>query len=42
MFTYEIEITPAGAMRLLRPILGPMTRSGLRKDLAALKELLEG
>ena len=42
VFTYEIEVTPAGAMRLLRPILGPIMRAGLRKDLAALKELLEG
>jgi hypothetical protein len=42
VFTYEIELTPAGAMRILRPILGPMTRSGLRRDLASLKELLEG
>ena len=28
-------------MRLLRPILGPMVRSGLRKDLQKLRALLE-
>ena len=41
VFTYEIELEPRGAMRLLRPVLGPMVRSGLRKDLGRLKELLE-
>ena len=41
VFTYEIELEPKGGMRLLRPVLGPMVRSGLRKDLQALKALLE-
>ena len=41
MFTYEIELTPTGGMRLLGPILGPMVRSGLKKDLQKLKALLE-
>jgi uncharacterized protein YndB with AHSA1/START domain len=41
VFTYEIELEPKGAMRLLRPVLGPMVRSGLRKDLGRLKQLLE-
>ncbi len=41
VFTYEIELEPTGTMRLLRPILGPMVRSGLKKDLRRLKELLE-
>jgi Polyketide cyclase / dehydrase and lipid transport len=39
--TYEIDLDPKGAMRLLRPVLGPMVRSGLRKDLRKLKALLE-
>ena len=29
-------------MRLLRPVLGPIVRSGLRKDLQTLKATLEG
>ncbi len=41
VFTYTIELAPEGGMRLLRPILGVMVRSGLRKDLSRLKELLE-
>ena len=41
IFTYEIELEPRGGMRLLRPFLGPMVRSGLKKDLASLKSLLE-
>jgi hypothetical protein len=41
VFTYEIELEPKGGMRLLRPILGPMVRSGLRKDLGKLKALLD-
>lgn len=41
VFTYEIDLTPAGGMRLIRPILGPMVRSGLKKDLLKLKSLLE-
>ena len=40
-FTYEIELTPTGASRLLRPVLGGMLRSGLRKDLEKLRSLLE-
>ena len=42
VFTYRIELEPSGAMRLLRPLLGPVVRSGLRKDLARLRVLLEG
>jgi carbon monoxide dehydrogenase subunit G len=41
VFTYTIELEPQGAMRLLRPVLGPMVRSGLKKDLQTLKSLLE-
>ena len=41
VFTYEIELTPKGGMRLLGPLLGPMARSGLKKDLGKLKQLLE-
>lgn len=41
VFTYTIELQPSGAMQLLRPVLGPMVRSGLRKDLQKLKTLLE-
>jgi hypothetical protein len=41
VFTYEIELEPKGGMRLLRPVLGPMVRSGLKKDLRKLKVLLE-
>jgi hypothetical protein len=41
VFTYEVELQPKGAMRLLRPVLGPMVRSGFRRDLRALKTLLE-
>ena len=40
-FTYEIELTPTGASRLLRPVLPGMVRSGLRKDLEKLRSLLE-
>lgn len=40
-FTYEVVLEPRGMMRFLRPILGHTVRSGLRKDLAALKRLLE-
>ena len=39
--TYEVDLEPKGRMRLLRPILGPMVRSGLKKDLQTLKGLLE-
>ena len=41
VFTYTIELEPRGAMRLLRPVLGRMVRSGLRKDLQTLKAQLE-
>jgi hypothetical protein len=41
VFTYAIELSPAGAMRLLRPVLGPMVRSGLKRDLRTLRKLLE-
>jgi hypothetical protein len=41
VFTYEIELEPEGGMRLLRPVLGVMVRSGLKKDLQALRALLE-
>ena len=41
LFTYTIELEPRGAMRILRPVLGSMVRSGLRKDLQSLKALLE-
>jgi hypothetical protein len=41
VFTYDIRLQPQGAMRLLRPVLGPMVRSGLRKDLESLRRLLE-
>ena len=41
VFTYEIELEPRGAARLLRPVLGAIVRSGLRKDLAKLRGLLE-
>ena len=41
VFTYAIELEPKGGMRLLRPLLGPMVRSGLKKDLQKLKALLE-
>jgi hypothetical protein len=41
VFTYEIELEPEGRMRLLRPILGWMVRSGLKKDLRTLKDLIE-
>ena len=40
-FTYRIELDPTGAMRALGPVLAPTVRSGLKKDLKRLKELLE-
>jgi carbon monoxide dehydrogenase subunit G len=40
-FTYEIELKPTGATRLLGPVLGPIVRSGLKKDLRKLNGLLE-
>ena len=41
LFTYAIELEPRGGMRLLGPLLGPLVRSGLKKDLRKLKLLLE-
>ena len=41
VFTYEIELEPTGGMRLLRPVLGRVVRSGLRKDLQTLRRRLE-
>ena len=41
VFTYDIHLEPKGRMRLLRPVLGPMVRSGLKKDLETLRALLE-
>ena len=41
VFTYTIELEPQGGMRLLRPVLGRMVRSGLRRDLETLKATLE-
>ena len=42
VFTYTIELEPTGAMRLLAPLLRPLVRSGLTKDLARLRTILEG
>jgi hypothetical protein len=41
LFTYEIEITPSGMNRLLRPIVARTARNGLRGDRERLRELLE-
>lgn len=41
VFTYEIELEPTGGMRLLKPVLASMVRSGLKKDLRQLKSLLD-
>lgn len=41
IFTYEIELQPTGGMRLFGPLLGPIVRSGLKKDLHKLRDLLE-
>ena len=41
LFTYDIHLEPKGGMRLLRPVLGTMVRSGLKKDLEKLRTLLE-
>jgi Polyketide cyclase / dehydrase and lipid transport len=41
VFTYEVEVEPRGAMRLLRPVLGSMVGSRLKQDLTTLKALLE-
>lgn len=42
VFTYSIALQPKGGMRLLAPVLGPMVRFGLKKDLLKLKSLLDG
>ena len=39
--TYEVEVEPKGAMRLLRPVLGSMVGSRLKQDLSTLKALME-
>jgi uncharacterized protein YndB with AHSA1/START domain len=41
VFTYSVEMTPKGAMKLLRPVLGSLVRSRLKQDLNTLKALLE-
>jgi carbon monoxide dehydrogenase subunit G len=41
VFTYAIELEPTGAARALGPLLVPLLRSGLQKDLKRLKALLE-
>jgi hypothetical protein len=40
VFTYAIELQPSGRMRVLGPVLGPMVRSGLKKDLRTLRARL--
>jgi hypothetical protein len=42
VFTYTIELKPTGGMRLLAPLVRPLVRSGLKKDLARLRAILEG
>lgn len=41
VFTYTIEMKPKGGIRLLSPLLGPIVRSGLKKDLDRLRVLVE-
>jgi carbon monoxide dehydrogenase subunit G len=41
VFSYSIQLDPRGKMRILGPVLRPMIRSNLRKDLQKLKTLLE-
>jgi hypothetical protein len=41
IFTYGVEQQPTGGLRLLSPLLGPMVRAGLKKDLQKLKALLD-
>lgn len=41
VFTYRIDLEPKGAARALGPLLVPILRSGLRKDLKRLKSILE-
>ena len=40
-FTYVIDLAPRRGLRALGPLLVPILRSGLRKDLERLKQLLE-
>jgi predicted enzyme related to lactoylglutathione lyase len=40
-FGYEIELTPRRGLRPFARLLGPILRSGLRRDLGRLKSLLE-
>ncbi len=40
-FGYEIELTPRRRLRPLAPLLGPVLRAGLKRDLHRLKGLLE-
>jgi carbon monoxide dehydrogenase subunit G len=41
VFTYDIQLQPKGGMRMLRPVLGALVRSGLKRDLRSLRGLLE-
>jgi carbon monoxide dehydrogenase subunit G len=41
VFTYVIELQPQGGLRALGPLLAPIVRSGLKKDLRRLRALLE-
>jgi hypothetical protein len=41
VFTYTIELEPKGSPRALGPLLLPLLRSGLQKDLKRHKALLE-
>lgn len=41
VFTYQIDLEPKGVTRALGPLLVPILRSGLQKDLKRLKALLE-
>jgi Polyketide cyclase / dehydrase and lipid transport len=41
VFTYDIRLEPKGRMRLLGPLLGPIVRTGLKRDLKTLRALLE-
>lgn len=41
VFTYRIDLEPKGVARALGPLLVPILRSGLQKDLKRLKSILE-
>lgn len=41
MFTYEVELTPAGFARLIGPLIGVSLRKSLRADLERLRDGLE-